>query len=140
MSFDREDLFHRMLHMFISGESEGERVKYPSDPAWKPPVDIIETEYRIIVIVDIAGMEGKDINVLTDGKKLKISGVRKGLLHPGEKKFHMLEIQVGSFAREIDLPVRVESENRSASYENGLLKIEFAKVSGGEIRRIDITD
>jgi len=138
MNFDREEFLHRMLHGFISGESGEDKVKYPSDPSWKPAVDVIETSSCVVVIVDIAGMESKDINVVTDGKTLKISGIRRGIFHPGEKKFHMLEIQVGSFEREIELPVRVESRDRSASYENGLLKIKFRKASSDKIKKIEI--
>ncbi|MFO7914259.1 MAG: Hsp20/alpha crystallin family protein [Candidatus Krumholzibacteriales bacterium] len=138
MSFNREEFLQRMLHGFISGERGEDKVKYPSAPSWQPSVDIIETADCIIVIVDIAGMEGKDIDVLTDGRVLKISGVRRGIFQPGEKKFHMLEIQVGSFSRELKLPARVESENRSATYENGLLKIEFRKKSSEEVKKIEI--
>jgi HSP20 family protein len=84
-------------------------------------------------------MKSEDINVATDGRVLRISGIRKGLFHPGEKKFHKLEIQVGSFEREVRLPARVESENRSATYENGLLKINFRKSSPeSRIRKIEI--
>lgn len=138
MGFNREEFLQRMLHGFISGEGAEDKVKYPSTPSWKPSVDIIETSDCIIVIVDIAGMDSKDIDVLTDGRILKIRGIRKGIFHPGEKKFHMLEIQVGSFSRELKLPARVESENRSATYENGLLKIKFRKKSSEEVKKIEI--
>ncbi|MBD3178699.1 MAG: Hsp20 family protein [Candidatus Latescibacteria bacterium] len=138
MNFNREEFLRRMLHGFISGEGGEEKVKYPSDPSWSPSVDIIETTKHIIVIVDIAGMNSKDISIMTDGKNLKISGIRRGIFHPGEKKFHMLEIQVGSFTRELKLPARVESENRSATYENGLLKIKFIKASPDRVRKIEI--
>ena len=138
MNFNREEFLHRMLHGFISGDRVDDKVKYPSTPSWKPSVDIVETADCVVVIVDIAGMDSKDIDVLTDGKVLKISGVRRGIFHPGQKKFHMLEIQVGSFSRELKLPALVESENHSATYENGLLKIEFRKRSSEEVKKIEI--
>lgn len=114
-------------------------MKYPADLSWEPAVDIIETKTHIIVIVDIAGMKGEDINVSTDGNTLRISGVRRGVFHPGEKQFHKLEIQVGRFNRLIRLPAQVDGEERSACYENGFLKIVLRKSSGrGEVERIEI--
>lgn len=139
MESNKEDIIKRLANAFISGENEGDKMKFPADLSWEPPVDIIETKHEIIVIVDIAGMKGDDINVVTDGRILKISGIRKGVLKPGQKQFHKLEIEVGCFTRKIKLPVPVDREDRSASYECGLLKIFLKKLPDRkDIRRIEI--
>ena len=52
-------------------------MKLHSDLTWEPPTDIIETEHEIVVIVEVPGMNGKDIDVVTDGKVLKVSGKRR---------------------------------------------------------------
>ena len=123
METRNEDVIKHLINAFISGKNEGGKVKFHADLSWEPSVDIIETKKNIVVIVDIAGMESEDINVATDGNILKISGIRKGVFEPGQKQFHKLEIEIGRFTREIELPVSVDRENRSACYENGLLKI-----------------
>ncbi|MCD6378857.1 Hsp20/alpha crystallin family protein [bacterium] len=134
-----KDITKRLANAFISGENEGKKIKFPTDLSWEPSVDIIETKSEIIVIVDIAGMKGEDINVVTDGHILKISGIRKGVLEPGQKQFHKLEIEIGCFTRKIKLPVSVDRENRSACYENGLLKISLKKLLvKNDIRKIEI--
>ena len=83
---------------------------------------------EIIVIVEVAGMVGKDIDVVTDGKNLKISGLRKNLCPPGGKQFHAVEIQIGHFEREIKLPVQVNHKKISAHYRNGILEIRVKKL------------
>ncbi len=114
-------------------------MKLHTELTWEPAADIIETEKEIVVIVDIAGMTGKDIEVLTDGKVLRIKGFRKGLCPTGQKQFHKLEIQVGPFERVIELPVPVDHTNVSAHYEKGLLNIRILKLNPSErIRRVQI--
>ncbi|MDZ7859845.1 MAG: Hsp20/alpha crystallin family protein [Candidatus Krumholzibacteriota bacterium] len=139
MGSRNEDLIKRLANAFISGETEGKKMKFHADLSWEPSVDVIETKKDIIVIVDIAGMKGEDINVVTDGKILKISGRREGVFNPEQKQFHKLEIEVGCFARKIELPVSVDRENRSACYENGLLKIILKKTPDkDDVRKIEI--
>jgi len=119
--------------------SERGKMKLHSELTWEPAADIIETEKEIVVIVDIAGMTGKDIEVLTDGKVLRIKGFRKDLCQSGPKQFHKLEIQVGPFERVIELPVLVDHTNVSARYEKGLLNIRILKLNPSErIRRVQI--
>jgi HSP20 family protein len=114
-------------------------MKLQSELAWRPPLDVVETDREIVVLVDIAGIEGKDINIVTDGEVLRISGVRKKIGPPGKKQFHNLEIQVGPFERVVTLPVPVDQEAVSARYADGLLTIRVRKVDhGGGEHRIEI--
>ena len=55
----------------------GKKMKLHSDLTWEPPTDVVETEGTIIVLVVVPGMNGREIDVVTDGKVLKISGTRK---------------------------------------------------------------
>ena len=114
-------------------------MKLPTDLTWNPPVDIVETEEEVIVLVDIAGMNGNEINVVTDGKVLRINGFRKNINPPGQKQFHKLEIQVGPFERVIELPVPVDHSRITARYDHGLLRIRIAKPdSSKDVKKIQI--
>ena len=114
-------------------------MKLHSDLTWEPPTDIIETESEIVVIVEVPGMNGKDIDVVTDGKALKVSGTRKNVAPPERKQFHMLEIQVGPFERIMDLPVTVDHGEVAAHYEKGILTIRLRKLAQQKrVRKVDI--
>ena len=73
---DRE--FHRireLLEMLMS-EHTPSKHKIRSRPnfGWAPPTDVYETETEFVITMDIAGMDRRDIDVVTDGKMLTIRG------------------------------------------------------------------
>ena len=104
----------------------------PSELTWEPPTDVLETADEIVVTVDIAGMEGKDISVVTDGAVLRVRGTRRAAATPGVKHFHQLEIRSGPFERVIALPSRVDSGKVSAQYTRGLLEVRIRKLAPSE--------
>jgi HSP20 family protein len=48
-------------------------------------------------------------------------------------RIHLMEIDHGSFCREVELPEDVDRERISATYRNGMLWIELPKVTPGSI-------
>ncbi len=122
------------------GDERGyEGVKMPSELSWKPPVDIIETEDEIVVMIEISGIVVDDISVVTDGTVLRFSGIRRGLKCGSRVKYHKVEIQVGKFGRELKLPARVNSSEIEAHYRDGILEVDMKKLHTSEqVRRIQI--
>ena len=76
MRNDRGSRSGRKTSIFISRVEEGAGMKFPADFSWEPPSDVIVTVEEVIVIIDIAGMNSDSINIVTDGNKLRISGIR----------------------------------------------------------------
>ncbi len=115
------------------------RMKYPADLSWEPPSDVIVTMEEVIVIVDIAGMDSDTINIVTDGSKLRIGGVRGSSCCEGRKQYQQIEIQIGRFAREIDLPVPVDHEKTTARYDRGMLEVRIARTDpSSRARKVEI--
>ena len=136
---DERDPLRETLGVFKSESSVRGEMRIHSELTWEPPTDIIETDSEIVVVVDIAGMSGKDISVVTDGTLLRISGTRRSLSAPGIKQFHMLEIQCGPFGRAIELPSRVDPLKVSAHYAKGLLHIRIRKLAPSEyVKKVEI--
>ena len=95
----------RELHDLLRRDSPAaSRLRMSSELTWEPPTDVVETADEIVVSVDIAGMEGKEISVVTDGAVLRVRGTRRGAAAPGVKHFHQIEIRSGPFERAIVLP------------------------------------
>ena len=114
-------------------------MKLHSDLTWEPPTDVVETEREIVVLVEVPGMNGREIDVVTDGKILKISGTRKNITPQGRKQFHKLEIQVGPFERMVELPAPVDHSDVSAHYERGILTVTLCKLEEQkQVRRVEI--
>ncbi len=136
---DERDPLREILGMFLSERQARARMRIRSELTWQPPTDVIETEKEIVVVVDIAGMGGTDISVVTDGSTLRISGTRRYESSSGMKQFHQLEIQVGPFERTIELPRRVDPGKVTAHYEKGLLHVRIGKLDPSEyVKKVKI--
>lgn len=134
------DNIRELLEMLMSEHTPAKhKIKMKTSFGWEPPMNVFETENEFVVIMDISGMERRDIGVVTDGNILRISGVRKDLIPPGKKQFHSLEIQVGPFQRLIGIPAPVEVDSLATGYDNGLLEIRLKKrLDRPARRRIEI--
>jgi HSP20 family molecular chaperone IbpA len=134
------DNIRELLEMLMSEHTPAKhQIKMKTSFGWEPPMNVFETDGEFVVVMDIAGMDQKDIAVFTDGSILRISGVRKDLTTQGRKQFHALEIQVGPFQRLIGIPVPIEPSSLSNRYANGLLEIRLKKKGDGPTRRrIDV--
>jgi HSP20 family protein len=139
MRNDRRNRSGRKARIFISHGEEGARMKFPADLSWEPPADVIVTLDEVIVIVDIAGMDRDSIDIVTDGSKLRIGGVRGSSCCEGRKQYQQIEIQIGRFAREIELPVPVDHENTTARYDRGMLEIRIARTDpDSRVRKVEV--
>jgi HSP20 family protein len=125
------DNIRELLEMLMSEHTPAKhQMKMKTSLGWEPPMDVFETDTEFVVVMDIAGMDRRDISAFTDGRILRISGVRKEMCPEGKKQFHSMEIQVGPFQRLIPVPVPVEAESVSTHYANGLLEVRLKKSFG----------
>lgn len=139
-SLSEFDNIRELLEMLMSEHTPAKhKIKMKTSFGWEPPMNVFETDREFIVIMDIAGMDQKDIAVFTDGSILRISGVRKDAIAERRKQFHALEIQVGPFQRLIGIPVPIEPSSLTNRYANGLLEIRLKKKGDTPARRrIDV--
>jgi HSP20 family protein len=110
------EMFHSMNPMFAFSKG-----------SWKPQVDMYETSEEIIIFVEIAGVEKKDLDLEINSRAVKISG-RRLLTPPAQKgRYRLAEIQYGAFERMLYLPAPVDTVKAAATYEKGLLEIRLPK-------------
>lgn len=101
-------------------------------PLWRPPTDVYETEEAVVVRLEIAGMQEKDISISLTSRTLSIRGIRQDV--PERRAYHQMEIFFGEFAIDIELPVAVHGEAVTAEYQGGFLKILLPKELPKRIR------
>lgn len=117
-----------LLEMLMSEHTPAKhKIKVKAGFGWNPPMDVFETETEFVVIMDIAGVDRREISVFTDGSILTIQGVRNEISPPGRKQFYKMEIQVGPFQRLIRIPVPVDGRSIFTNYSNGLLEIRLKR-------------
>jgi HSP20 family protein len=79
---------------------------------------------RAIVKVDLAGVELSQVGIEVSGRHLAIVGERH-LQETEGRVYQQIEIPSGSFRRVVELQVEVDAERASATYEEGILRIEL---------------
>jgi HSP20 family molecular chaperone IbpA len=95
-------------------------------PAWEPPVDMLETEGAVLVLVALLGVDPDKVEAVIEGADLVVAGAR--VLPPELQTavIHRLELPQGRFERRIRLPAgRYASVNRASVY--GCLAITLEK-------------
>ena len=102
---------------------------FSPEKVWKPPVDIYETAQEVIVVVEVAGMNKDDITVTLENNVLKISGMRPDFSPSTKKRIHQMEIDYGKFERAVKIAIPIDTENTSAQYKEGFLRITIPKTT-----------
>jgi len=104
---------------------------------WAPPVDVAEDGEKILVKVEVPGMEEKDLKVNFQDGLLSVSGERQ-FERKDDRNYHRIERSYGSFIRTFSLPRSVDANAIVAHYRNGVLEIEIPKKEEAKPRQIEI--
>jgi HSP20 family protein len=117
----------------LNGEND------PLAPAsFVPAVDVYEDPQKIVLKVEVPGIEEKDLDVRVENHTLTMKGERKFESEEKEQNFHRIERRYGSFFRAFTLPSTVDTENVQASYNAGVLKLELKKKPEAQPKQIKI--
>jgi len=106
--------------------------------SWVPPVDIYETEDKIVLSAELPGMRREDISVEVKNNTLTIKGERKFERESEAKNYSRIERSYGSFQRVFTLPQEVQQDKVKARYENGILEIILFKAEESKTRQIKV--
>jgi HSP20 family protein len=95
--------------------------------AWEPPVDVLESEREVLVLVALPGVNPDHVEAAIEDGILVIAGTR--VLPPQLRTamIHRLELPQGRFERRVRIPAGRYSDVRRASVD-GCLVITLRKV------------
>ncbi|HVZ82483.1 MAG TPA: Hsp20/alpha crystallin family protein [Terracidiphilus sp.] len=103
-----------------------------------PAVDIYEDNQKVVLKLEVPGIEEKDLDVRVENHTLTVKGERKFEKEEKEENFHRIERRYGSFFRAFTLPSTVDTESVKASYTAGVLKLELAKKAEAQPKQIKV--
>ncbi len=106
---------------------------------WVPPIDVYETDGEYILLVDLAGVDPKDINIVVEDRTLRIKGKRVRPSIARATRVHEMEIDFGNFERSYHFPTPLDVTRATSMYCNGLLKIELPKKQARATVTISLT-
>jgi HSP20 family protein len=94
---------------------------------WNPAVDIFENDNEIVIKAELPGLNAKDIEVKFENNVLVLKGERRFEKETKEENYHRIEREYGAFSRAFTVPFAVKSENVTAEYKDGVLKVVLPK-------------
>ena len=103
-----------------------------------PAVDIYEDTRKVVLKLEVPGVEEKDLDIRVENHTLTVKGERKFEAEEKEQNFHRIERRYGSFYRAFTLPSTVDTENVQAVYKAGVLKLELAKKAEAQPKQINV--
>src|SRR5262249_53869207 len=114
------DPFFRNLFDTIDGSTA------PSARTWYPAMDLVDENDKLVLHVEVPGLDAKDVQVSLQDDVITVRGERKS---ETERKGKVLKREqlYGAFTRTVELPYRVQSDKVKAQYKNGVMIITLPK-------------
>jgi HSP20 family protein len=128
-------LQNRVNSLFRDMNGENDPVAAAS---FVPAVDIYEDAQKVVLKLEVPGIEEKDLDIRVENHTLTVKGERKFEAEEKEQNFHRIERRYGSFYRAFTLPSTVDTENVKAAYTAGVLKLELSKKAEAQPRQIKV--
>lgn len=128
-SFDR---FNQVMEDMLGGSD--------LRSAWAPNVDVKETPKALTFIVELPGMDEKDVNVELLGNILTIRGSREFNQEEKKDDYVRVERSFGTFQRSFTLDVPVKEDEIHAGFKKGLLTVTVPKVENRLARKIAVNN
>jgi len=102
-----------------------------------PNTDIYETEEALTLVMEIPGVEKKDLDVQLENDVLRVEGRIDFSKYEGLEPVYA-EYNVGHFVRSFTLSNKVDQEGIKAELAEGLLTLTLQKAKSAAQRRIEV--
>jgi HSP20 family molecular chaperone IbpA len=110
----------RLHQQFLTLQSRG-----VGEPSWEPPVDVLETDHEILILIALPGVDPDGVETMLDERTLVVSGRRALPPELRNARIHRLELPQGRFERRIPLPTGRYTITRFAAH--GCVGLRLAK-------------
>jgi HSP20 family protein len=105
---------------------------------WSPPVDILETDDRIVLRADLPGVSIEQIELKIDDEQLILKGERSMDSSARREDFHRIERPFGRFLRTFTLPRSIRQSEIRAVMNHGVLEVVLPKHPESRSRPIKV--
>lgn len=102
-----------------------------------PFADIYETDQALCVVMEMPGVERKDVNVALENGVLRVDGRIDFAKYEGMEPVYT-EYNVGHYTRSFTLSDKIDQEGISAQLDDGVLTLTLPKAKEAQPQRISI--
>lgn len=101
---------------------------------YAPPMDVVEREESIEVVMDLAGVSADDVRVLFKNNTLVIAGCKWPAAGPVARAtaFHLVERSFGRFARAVRVTATLDLTKARATMNEGELRVLLPRLNSGQ--------
>lgn len=105
--------------------------------SYVPATDIFETDAELTIVMEVPGVEKKDVGVELENDVLRVEGKIDFGKYEGLEPVYA-EYNVGHYARAFTLSDKIDRDGISADLNNGVLTLTLKKAKAAQPRRIEI--
>lgn len=102
-----------------------------------PPINIFQQGDDILAIVELPGLDKKELNIQARENTIRVSG-KKAVEYPDKVSVHRRERVFGEFDRTLSLPIQVDPDRIKAEYREGILALFLPRAERDKPRSIRI--
>lgn len=102
-----------------------------------PLTDIFEAEDALTVVMEMPGVEKKDLDIHVENDVLRVEGRIDFSKYEGLEPLYA-EYNVGHYSRSFTLSNKIDTQRINASLEEGVLTLKLPKIEEARARRIPI--
>jgi HSP20 family protein len=126
---------------FSPGEWTGRQGDLGQATFW-PEIEVQHTGSKLVIQADMPGIKKENISVEVRDNDVCISGERRSESEHSEGGYYRSERSYGNFCRTVPLPDGAKPDTASATFDNGVLRIELEAPNGGpsQARRLEVRE
>jgi HSP20 family molecular chaperone IbpA len=102
-----------------------------------PRADIYEMDDKIVVVVDVPGVDEHSIDIMLEKNVLKINAYID-LSNPDGYSLNFAEYKEGDYSRSFQLSNEIDREKIEATVKDGVLRLYLPKAAEAKVRKINV--
>lgn len=137
------------MRTFSNGRSEFDEIVQrffghdPSAPVWPSggysvPTDVFHTEDRLVIRMDLPGVDPGEVEVTVQENTLLINGRRRFPFEADKVRFTRRGTFYGDFTQRVQLGKGLDVEQVNARFDNGVLEVAIPYAAEVQPRKIAI--
>ena len=122
-------------------ETSGSKSKelYVRNTGWGVlAAEVFDDNDKVVVRLETPGLDKEDFDLHVENDSLIVRGEKRMERERTHGRYHISQCAYGNFQRVIPLPDEIESSKASASYRNGVLRVELPKSASRQSRIIKV--
>lgn len=105
---------------------------------WVPPINVYKKGDKYVLQAELPGLSKDDVEITVQNNIITISGEKKQEKEIKEEDYYCYERSFGKFHRSFELPAEVDANKVTATFSQGVLKVELPIAESAKPKQIKV--